>query len=248
MKIDPTRYAMFTLALRELSPNPANHLLRNIGRGGGNIPWENRQGIDDVCRRFGDTNSETTAIGYIKVLESLGFEQFADFKMPNQGRTLAFARLSGLVLAMLNIRKGHAPHLTCTLRRGIVRGRQFFDPGFAATITPMGVPSRVAFQITFVGNTGLSYRMHCMDRSINYVDRWWSLDETGTSVLPVSSDNYLMTDLDRKQCSGYTEMVEMQEERRRAVDGYHAAVLDTGHTRRYLDVCETVSREQGSLQ
>lgn len=237
-----------TSALRGISFNPAREdELRYVARVGRGIPWHNRKAVDDVCGRFGDTYCKTSAVGYIKALEELGFEQFADFRMPKEGRTLAFARLSGLVLAMLNICKGHAPHLTCTLRHPILRGG-VPHLGFVDHKSAIGTGRLVAARCTFIGNSGLSYKMHLIDISVSLFDRWWSLSEAGKHALPESADNYLMTDLDRKQCSGYAEMVEMQEERRRAVDGYYASVLDTGHTRRYLDVCETVSREQGSLQ
>ncbi len=188
-----------------------------------------------LLREFGDTNQSTTLVGYLKLLEALDFDQFADFAMPVQGRTLAFVRRRGCVLAVLSVEPDRPPSLEIVVRS---LGYSGFGGrgGFPNEITAVKSDIAASHRIAFDGTSGLMIKLHHLDCSETLSEAWWSLDDHRDHLLLATIDNELVRKRERYLCEDYHAVLRLVEKRRDAIPSDFRFQFDADHRFTLADI------------
>lgn len=190
--------------------------------------------LSNLLREFGDTHAGATLVQYIKHLEALDFEQFADFPLSTTGRTLAFVRNRGCVLAVLGIEPDRSPSLE-VFARSI--GDDFYGH-------PVGFPNEVgrlnhvlpcAYRIAFDGASGLRIKLDHLDNNASLSDSWWSIDDRGHD-LPCDIGSELVRQRDRFLSGDYNDIKRLIDVRREAVPSLYRFQFDADHRFKLEDV------------
>ncbi|MCZ7862464.1 hypothetical protein O9X98_13910 [Agrobacterium salinitolerans] len=188
-----------------------------------------------LLREFGDTNQSTTLVGYLKLLEALDFDQFADFAMPLQGRTLAFARQRGCVLAVLTIETDRPPSLELVAR--FLGADPFcYRGGFPNEITLINSYAAAAHRVAFDGTSGLMVKLYHLDRSTTLSEAWWSLDDRRDHLLLATIGNELVRKRERYLCEDYHAVLRLVEKRRDAIPSDFRFQFDADHRFTLADI------------
>ena len=189
----------------------------------------------EIFRRWGDTHYETTFVEYMKHLERLGFEQFADYPMPNHaGRTLAFVRVNGLAVATLVVEKGGGTHMRVTMRSGAIDGG-WKSLQFSDEYCSVEGKTAETFHYSFSG-LGMHLKLFCADTMTPVMDRWWGLRDDGTKLYRERLEDVLVTYWDRFRARDYHEVSEMAEDRLAAVPKHLRELLDADMKYRLSDI------------
>lgn len=202
-----------------------------------------------LLREFGDTNQSTTLVEYLKLLEALDFEQFADFAMPLQGRTLGFARQRGCVLAVLTIEPDRPPSLEVVARS---LGTDPFGHygGFPNDITLVKSDTAASHRVAFDGTSGLIVKLHHLDRSTTLSEAWWSLDDRRDDLLLATIGNELVRKRERYLCEDYHAVLRLVQQRREAVPSAYRFQFDADHRFTLADILsrgQTVTITNGAV-
>lgn len=203
--------------------------------------------LTNLLREHGDSHHGMPLTDYFKMLDRLEFEQFADFPTPGgYGRSLAFLRKKGLVLASLNIEKDSGVDLTCTARHLPSGGvQQPFDEHSAARrvtkelISLNSKSSRGrAWKANMDCSEGFTVKLHALDVTCQILDKWWGLDDAGNKNPNLHIGYDLVTMRDRSQCSDYFEVKRLEEERQRAIPSGIRDIFDADAKRKFEDVID----------
>ena len=188
-----------------------------------------------LLREFGDTHQSTTLVEYLKLLEALDFDQFADFAMPVQGRTLAFARQHGCVLAVLTIEPDRPLALEVVARS---LGADSFSHygGFPNDVNRITSDIAAARRLAFDGTSGLIVKLYHLDRSTTLTEAWWSLDDRKAHLLLATIGNELVRKRERYLCKDYDAILSLVEERREAVPSAYRFQFDADHRFTLADI------------
>lgn len=191
--------------------------------------------LANLLREFGDTARTTTLVEYLKLLEALDFEQFADFPMSPHGRTLAFVRQRGFVLAVLVIEPGRPPSLELVARS---LGSDFHGHsiGFLNEVSRIKNAITVAHRVAFDGTSGLLVKLYHLDQQTTLSDAWWSLDDLRNDLPSITIGSELVKQRERYLCDDYEAVKRLIEERREAIPAAYRFQSDADHRFALADV------------
>ncbi|MCV9964134.1 hypothetical protein OIU34_19820 [Pararhizobium sp. BT-229] len=190
--------------------------------------------LANLLREFGDTHVGAPLVHYIKQLEALDFEQFADFPLPTGGRTLAFVRNRGCVLAVFGIEPDRPPSLDVVASS---IGADFYGHpvGFPNDVVRLNSTAPSSYRIAFDGISGLRIKLHQLDSNATFSDAWWSLDDRGYD-LPSDIGTELVRRRERFLCEDYNDIKCLVEARREAVPSLYRFQFDADHRFKLSDI------------
>lgn len=244
-KFDELTERLFSLACDgEMNADSFRGVLLNLTRVSRAYP----KAVSDLFREFGDTHDGMSLVGYVKVLDILGFEQFADFPMPGQaGRTLAFVRHRDCLLANLSIEKFTPPALQIVARS--------IDSSFSGN-PPLGFPNELArvesasgkaYRMSIDGSSGLMMKLHQFGRHAKLSDAWWSLDDRGHELATISIGSELVGRRDRFLSGDYIAIRKLVEQRCEAVPSILRYQFDADHRFKLADIISRNIQSPGAL-
>jgi hypothetical protein len=196
--------------------------------------------LANLLREFGDSHQSTTLVEYVKLLEALDFDQFGDFTMPLDGRTLAFARQRGCLLAVLTIEPDQSPSLEI-VARSLVVAEFGHKGGFPNDLNRVKGGPVVAHRLAFDGRSGLIVKLHHLDQLATPTQGWWSLDDRRTALSLITIGDELVRRRERFLCEDYYAILRLTERRREEVPAAYRYQFDADHRFTLADV---LSRSQ----
>jgi hypothetical protein len=192
--------------------------------------------LSELFREFGDTHPGMNIVGFVKVLEALGFEQFANFPLPNQsGRSIAFVRHRDCLLGTLIMERGGRTALT-VVGRAIGWSFQGHSVGFPSEMMPLTSSVASAHRVSLDGSSGLMLKLHQFDRHVALSDGWWSLSDLGETLISATVGNELVGQRERALCRDYVAIRNLVEERGDAVPSILRYQFDADNRFKLSDV------------
>ncbi|MCS4090227.1 hypothetical protein [Rhizobium sp. BK176] len=219
-------------------PGSLHGVASNLAR----LSRKSPKSLAELLREFGDTHADIDSVGFIKVLEVLGFEQFADFPLPNQfGMSIAFVRHRDCLLGILTLQRGARPELTVV---GRAIGWSFQGPtdGFPNDVMPLTSSAGKAHRVSFNGASGLMLKLHQLDRHVRLSNGWWSLTDMGSVLVSATIGTELVGQRERILCRDYDAIRKLVEERGDAVPSILRYQFDADHRFTLADVLARKAR------
>jgi hypothetical protein len=190
--------------------------------------------LETLLQEFGDTHRGSNLVDYLKHLDALDFEQFADFPMSAVGRTLAFVRNRGCILALLGVELGRPLSLEL-FARSVGDSVVGHTVGFPNNVVRLNSGSPSAYRIAFDGISGLRIKLRHLERETNLSDAWWSLDDRGYGLRSDIGDE-LVSQRDRFLCEDYNDVKRLIDARREAIPSMYRFQFDADHRFKLVDV------------
>jgi hypothetical protein len=226
--------ARLSVLARQDDKNPGS--LHGVASNLARLSRQSPKSLAELLREFGDTHAEMNSVGFIKVLEVLGFQQFADFQLPNKfGMSIAFVRHRDCLLGILTLQRGARPELT-VVGRAIGWTVQGATDGFPNDVMPLTSSAGKAHRVSFDGSSGLMLKLHQLDRHVSLSDGWWSLTDMGSTLVSATIGTELVGKRERILCRDYATIRDLSEARGDAVPPILRYQFDADHRFKLADV------------